>query len=301
MGAVVLGLGGIWVGWEAIIGKPAGPPPKPAPPGRQGEAVPELVRLDPGAVVDDGPPPGWSHRIIKTDLELASGDLGTLPAFARVTATRFRTLVAADVRPGASGGYALGRVGVGLAMAHRGRDIVVASKSVDDLGLNLSMLDKLVLARAEAALERGRLSARTPSFALYDASVELTDGDEHRSIYLRYGILVDPETGSLRTVVWPVAEDPEKRRAPEEMILIPPSLLFRCGIHVKAQRALGQVPVSWFFAMTGLPPGEAVRMPDELRAWSTGDPRTPEESGKLESLLRRALDGREAELRRPAL
>jgi hypothetical protein len=300
LGAVTLGVGGIWIAWEAIMGKPAGPPPKPAPPGHAGEVVPELVRLEPGAVIGDGPPTGWSHRVIKTTLELATGDLDTLPAFAKETATRFRTLLMADVRRSASGaGHALGRVGVGMAVAHRGGDIVVSSSNVDSLGDELSILDRLVLSRAEEALDRGRLAARTPTFALYDASVEIADGDKHRSAFLRYGFLVDPGSGALRTVVWPIAEDPAKRRPPEEMILITPSLEFRCGIHVKAQRALGQVPVSWFFAMTGLPTGEAVRMPEDLRAWSTRDPRDAYESGKLEGLLRRALDRPEAELRRP--
>jgi hypothetical protein len=281
-------LGGAWAAWHATFGRPVGPPPKPAPPGRSGEVVPALVHLPSGTDVGDGVPAGWSHVVLKTRTRLESGDVATLPDFARETATRFRTVVLADVRPGASG-YTLRRVGVGLALVHRDREVVVASGALDRMRVPASLLDRLVLGRAEAAVGRGRLAARTPTFALYDASVEWDDGGAHRSIYLRYALLVDRGTGGLRVFCWPTAESPADREPPPEVVAVPPGASFTCGIHVKAERALGGLPVSWLFAMTELPPGERRPLPDSLREWSVADPATAEASEAMERALRGAL------------
>lgn len=282
-----------WALWHWASGSVA-PHAKPVPPGHVGEVVPELVTIEPGTIVGDGPPAGWSHLVIKSIMHLESGDVASLPDFARETATLFRTVVLADVRPVPSSGgqstYFLHRIGAGLALADREGDTIVDSASLDRLGIELPLVSKLVLDRAEAALHRGRLAARTPTFALYDASVELAEGDRHRSILLRYALLVDPSNGDLRTVVWPVAAAPDDRVPPSSMIALKPLLLFHCGIHVLARRAFGQVPVAWYFAMSGLPPGDAIPMPPELQALAISDPETADESAILERRLRQALD-----------
>src|SRR4051812_26902254 len=59
----------------------------------------ELVLLAPGTQVDRTLPPGWTHLVIKSVPRLASGDLDTLPKMATTTATLFRTVLLADVRP----------------------------------------------------------------------------------------------------------------------------------------------------------------------------------------------------------
>src|SRR3954469_7829128 len=62
------------------------------------DALPELVLLAPGTVLDSETPKGWSDPIIKSVMHLESGDIETLPKFARATATRFKTVILADVR-----------------------------------------------------------------------------------------------------------------------------------------------------------------------------------------------------------
>lgn len=286
---VVVLLGGVWAFWQATLGRPVEPAPPPPPPGVEGEAVPELVAIEPGLVVSDRAPTGWTHLVLKTFTKLETGDLGTLPSFAKDTATRFRTVLLADVRPGPRG-YALRRVGVGLALSHEGQEIVVASSALDRLGVPASLLDTMVLGRAEKAVARGRLAARSPTFALYDASVEWNDAGRHESIYLRYALLVEPEAGVLRTFCWPVAADPADRVPPETLVEIPSGTIFHCGIHVLAERAFGQIPVSWLFAMNALPPGPRLTMPERLQPWSIRDPRTADGSRALEAVLREALD-----------
>lgn len=287
-------VGAAWFVWQTTLGGPTAPPPRPAPPGATGAVVPELVSLEPGANLRAGLPQGWSERVLESATVLESGDLGAMPSFARNLAERFYTAVLADVRPRPGPGatrYALHRLGTGLGLVHDGKLLVVELDSLDRLGIALSVLEKLTLGRAQAALGRGRLAARTATFVLYDASVEWSDSQTtpNRSVYLRYGILVDPETGSLRTVVWPVAAQADARKPPESLVLMPRNLQFACGVNVKAERALGGLPVGWKFAIDRLPPGEPIPMSPELQAWSTRDPATPEESVELEAVLRKAL------------
>ncbi len=274
--------------WTVTFGRPTPETPKPAPAGGTASA-PELVRIAPGTVVENTVPKGWTSRIIKTVMRLKSGDVNSLPEFASQTATKLRTVVLADVQAGDTG-YTLRRLGVGLAMNHKGTDLVVSSDSVGRLGVEVSTVDKLVLSRAEQALDRGRLAARTPTFVAYDASVEYLEAGQHRSIYLRYAIEVDPRTGQIRTVVWPIQEDPLERKPPDELVLLPPNALFRCGVHVKASRLPGGLPIAWYFAMDGLPPGERMPITPELRKWSTFDPETGPQSTRFEAVVREAIE-----------
>ncbi len=259
----------------------------------RGDLRPVLVFLDPGTRVEAEPPPGWSDLVIKSVLYLASGDLDTLPESARETATKFRTAVLADVRPvpGEPGSFHLSRVGAGLCLTIEGRDTVISRATLKSQGVSLSALDGLVLGRAEAALTRGRLAARTPTFALYETPVEFADPSGiHRSILLRYALLVDRRSGRLTTVCWPIPDPPSRGEPPETIRLLPPNLVFRCGLHVKAGRVVGRLAVSWKIAMDDLPPGRTVPMGEPLRSLSTRDFGSPEDSAELEEAVRRAVD-----------
>lgn len=278
---------GAAVWWKATFGQSTPEQPRPTTTSA-GNNTPKLVRITPGTVVNDQVPEGWSCRIIKTVLKLKSGDVDSLPQFAFEAATRLKTVVLAEVGPGPSG-YTLRRLGVGLAMKHQGSDIVVSSDSAARLGVELSSLDRLVLSRAEKALDRGRMVARTPTFMVYDASVESLQEGGHRSVFLRYALMVNPRIGQIHTLVWPVAEDPLNRSAPETMVLLPPNALFHCGIHVQATRLPGGLPVAWYFAMDGLPPGERLPLTPELRKWSILDPKTGPQAIRFEAATREAL------------
>lgn len=259
----------------------------------QADLLPVLVMLEPGTVVESDPPPGWSDPVIKSVTHLASGDMETLPAVAKTSATRFRTVVLADARRDPDGGgFRLLRIGAGLGTIREGRDTIIDSESLDTLGVELPTLDRMVLRRAERALGRSRLAARTPTFALYDSFVELADeGGKHRSIVLRYAMLIDPRTGALRTAYWTVAEPAASRQEPESLTLLPSNLIFRCGVHVAAKRVIGNLASSWGFAMTSLPPGATIPMPSALRALSTREP-DEFDAGALEIAVRDALGER---------
>ncbi len=253
--------------------------------------LPILVYLDPGTIVETTLPLGWSHSVIKTITHLAGGDVDTLPTFAKVSATKFRTVVLADVRPDPrTGRFILSRVGAGLGTTHNGRDTIISYDSLAKLGVDFSTLDGMVLNRAEKALGRSRIAARTATFALYDTYVELAKkSGKHHSIMLRYAIVVDPEKGTLRCVVWNVEADPVARSAPNILSLLPENFLFKCGVHVEARRMIGNLVTSWGFAMADLPAGKAIPMSPTLDKMATLEP-AEIDAASLESAVRETLD-----------
>jgi hypothetical protein len=254
--------------------------------------LPELVLVAPGTQVDRTPPPGWTHLVIKSIPRLASGDLDSLPGTAGTTATLFRTVVLTDVRPvgaGAERRFVLRRIGLGLCVPVHGRDTVVMTRSLQSQGIDLGFVARTVLERAEQEVRRGRLVARTPTFALFSAPAVVRNGNAHQEVLLRYALLVDPSSGALHTLVWEIALDPARRSAARSMVQLAPGLIYDCGLDVMAERLLGAVPVNWSFAMRSLPPGQARPMSADLQAWSVREARTQSEAGQLENALRMAL------------
>jgi hypothetical protein len=260
---------------------------------REGAApLSELVLIKPGTQVDRSIPAGWTHLVVKSVPRLASGDLDTLPGMASSTATLFRTAILAEVKPigeGSQRHYVLRRIGLGLCTPVQGHDTVVSSGSVATQGVDLGMVGRTVLEKAEQELHRGRLIARTSTFALFSAPCIIQSGKAHREVLLRYAMLADPATGALRTLVWAIAADPERRVNAETMVLIKPGVVYDCAIDVAAERIFGTVPVSWSFAIRSLPPGQARVVSADLQPWSVRDLRTPLEASQFEEVLRTSL------------
>ncbi len=256
-------------------------------------SLPTLVFLRPGTRVESAQqlPNGWSHLVIKSIPRLASGDLGTLPAVAKSTATMFRTTMLADVRSVSANGapYVLRRVGLGLCTPVRGVDTVISSVTLNEQRISLGLVGSRVLERAEQELARGRIKARTPTFALFSGPTVMKAGATHAPMVLRYALLVDPQTGDLHTLLWPQALQPQDRAAPQRIALLPPGLLHDGTMDVAASRVLATVPVNWSFALSELPPGRVLRTTPELRRWTLPDTLSPAEAAALETELRRLL------------
>ena len=263
-----------------------------AEPGRVRRA--ELVPIAPGTLVGDQPLRTWSHLVIKCLPRLASGDLETLPRSAFRTAALIRTVILADVGRSADdpSRFALRRVGVGLCVPDLSKgDVVVESGRLEESGVKLGMMEKIVLQSAEAELALGRLIARRPAFALYHGPAVLQVEGVHHKVELFYAFLVDEQSGALRVLVWSEEARKGGPAAPARLVELRPNLVFDCPLNVKAERLLGTVPVSWSFAMESLPPGQPRPMTPDLRRYLGGDAqqRDPE---RMEQALRRALTGR---------
>jgi hypothetical protein len=256
------------------------------------EELPGLKLVTPGTRVDDGPPPGWTHLILKSVPRIATGDVDSLPESGRVTAAMFRNIVLADVRRSKrpEGGFYLHRMGLGVCVPDRGHDVVVTTESLDKLGIELGTIPRLILGRNESALGQGQLVARTSTFALFRSPVLMVVGGTHRRELLNYALCVDPKTGVLRTGLWWIDEEPANRQAAQQLELLAPSpLIFPCDLDVVARRLFGEIPVSWSIAMRTLPPGKVVPMPESLQRWSITDPTTFEQAAAMEREVRKVV------------
>jgi hypothetical protein len=206
---------------------------------------PRLVLLAPGTQVDGTLPSNWSDRVIRSVPRLASGKTATLPSSAKGSATLFRTTILADVVRRREG-YRLRAIGVGNAVPFGGREVVVTPDGPDDARGTLSTIEKIVCQRA------------------YDELARLVVRGRHEEVDLYYGILVDPDTGALRTLNW--ATLPGKPRPPSRITLLPPDDTFDCGLDVRVTRTVGPWSVAWSFAMASLPAGKAIPVtPDAAR------------------------------------
>jgi hypothetical protein len=260
-------------------------------PVKAGTGLPGLVLIAPGTHVGDAAPRGWSHLVVKSVPKLESGDLDTLPSFAATTATLFRTVILADVRPsnGGAARYALSRVGLGLAVPAGGQDTVVTHENASSAELSLGFVERKVFDRAEAELKKARLVARRERFAVLAAPSELLVDGRHEGVYLFYALTVDPDDGRLSVFLWAYTNDPARKPRVSPLSLLTTPLVYRCGLDVQAERLLGALPVNWSFAMRSVPPGKPLAAADGLRRWLTDPKRIAAAPEAFEALLRADL------------
>lgn len=254
-------------------------------------ALPELVLLAPGTRVEGGPPKGWSDLILKSIPKLESGDVDSLPSFAGATATLFRSVILADVRPtpGERPGYRLARIGLGLCVPSKGVDTIVTRKHVAAGHVTLGLIERKVLHRAEDELKKARLVARSDHFAVLAAPSSLLVNGKHEEVYLFYALCVDPKDGKLSVLLWAYTAASERPARLSSLALLPPKLVYQCGLDVKADRLLGALPVNWSFAMRSLPQGTRLTVPPTLRPWLTDPKRIGAETPAFETNLRALL------------
>jgi hypothetical protein len=258
---------------------------------------PKLMYLQPGTLIGDKPPAGWSHLVVHSIPRLASGDQGTLPAGSSKTATYFRTVILANVTPVDSDEkeFELVQIGIGMcvpAPQDEEHDIVVAADRLDALGLHLSMVQRVVLDAAEAELAEGRIIARTPTFALFRSPATVVGpGNEHRKTNLYYAFCVERSTGKLEVAVWTMSPEAKSLRPPGALVRLGSNPRFDCQLDVRAKRILGTVPYSWSFALRTLPAGRTLRVAPPLGELIATIGRHPAEGDpeELERLLMKTM------------
>jgi hypothetical protein len=265
-----------------------------------GMSQPRLVYLKPGLRITKKPPEGWSHLVIKSIPRLATGDLGSLPAGSKKTATLFRSVLLANVKPVDINekDFELTQIGVGICIPDpqdEDQDIVVSADMLSALGLNhLTTVQRMVLDAAELEMAEGRIIARTATFALFRSPVTILDpgaGGKHAKANLHYAFSTNRATGRLDVAVWTMKPESAPQQAPATLVKLAADTIFPCELDVRARRILGTIPFSWSFAMRELPPGRELRVPSSLGSLIVTTNRHPAESDpdELERLLIKTL------------
>jgi hypothetical protein len=263
-----------------------------------GFSQPRLVYLQPGLKIEKKAPKGWTHLVVKSLPRLTTGDRGSLPAGSSKTATMFRNVLLANVKPVDMNekDFELTQVGLGMCVPNPqndAEDIVVTADHLEALGLNhLTMIQRMVLDAAEVEMAEGRIISRTATFALFRSPVTMVDtGGKHSKFNIHYAFCVERTTGKLHVGVWAMRPQPESQQAPATLVKLAPDAIYPCELDVRAKRILGTVPYSWSFGIRSLPPGEKLRVPPALGKQIVATSRHPAESDpdELERLLMETL------------
>jgi hypothetical protein len=111
-------------------------------------------------------------------------------------------------------------------------------------------------------MDRGRLIARTPTFALLRSPAIVLIEGRHQPVDLHYAFCVNSDTGGLKTLCWAVIAGSQS--PPKEIIAMTTKANFDCTLDVAVARKVGPLPITWSFAMTALPPGQATPVSEPL-------------------------------------
>lgn len=244
---------------------------------------PEL--LAPGTVVGDGPPPGWSHLVIKSLPRVHPNHVKSVDGLtARMTAWLFTAFVA-DVTPDPP--HRLRAVALGLGTEVNGRHTVLDVPTANKHGVELNWITKEILTKAHEAQALARIVVHGPTMGLVDTAVWYRCGESNRLIRLRYALLVDEGTGRLDVLMWALA--PPACRDPNEAAWLGPHQLDPAElVPDKKQFSLVGIPSEAAFGIVKLPAHRArVALPDELLPLATRTTFTSDEARELEVAVRK--------------
>jgi hypothetical protein len=241
--------------------------------------------LAPGTVVGDGPPPGWSHLVIKSLPRVRPEHHSQVDGLTvRMTAWLFTAFVA-DVTPDKP--HRLRDIALGLGTEVNGKHTVLDVPTARQHGVELNWITTEILTKAHEAQSLARIVVHGPTMGLVDTAVWFRCGTTNRLIRLRYALLVDPQTGRLDVLMWALA--PPECRDPHEAVWLNDSQLDPAGlVPDKKQFSLVGIPNAASFGIDRLPAHRAkVSLASELLPLATRTAFTPDEARDLEAALRR--------------
>lgn len=263
-----------------------------APPAR-------LVLLQAGSRFEgEKPPQGWSHLVIKSIPKLATGDLDTLSEQAFETARRVRPVIVADVRRSSAADdapFRLNRVSVGLCApgVDPNTEKVVTPTSIEGTKGPWTAKQRLILAAMSLETSGARLAAATSTFALLRTPVTFLIDGSHQKAEVCYALLVDPQRGRLQTLVWVDHPGSDGQGAAPIVARRIASPVFDSPMDVKAGRILGNIPVTWSFAVREIPPGADIPFSPEITRLLSSTTNDPTRSSEIGRALSADLQSRE--------
>jgi hypothetical protein len=239
---------------------------------RPAEAIP------PGTVIERGPPPGWSHLVIKAVGHIRPDHRDRVNDFTARMAGWMFTAFLADVGCEGSRHY-LRAVALGLGTAVNGKDTIVTPESP-----GVGLVGRTLLTKGYGRQRQTTVAVHGPTMALVDTPTWFRCGDKNRLVRYRYALLVDVPTGRLDVLAWVLD------CGPDEMALLEPNTIDEVELFVDRKEFTLGVPSEAAFAVDRLPRGRAtIVMPAELRPLLRETRFTPQTAAGLETALRQLL------------
>jgi hypothetical protein len=218
--------------------------------------------IEPGTVVEEKAPKGWSHLIIRSHPRVADEELSKVNAITARHASLLFTAMTAKVeqyRDDAETKYRIKDVGVGFG-APIGRRLTILSPDTQaELGANLSFVGSQVLATCYEEQKAGRVVCQGDTMAIVDTYVVLNREGRHRWCAFRHAMLIDARNGALATLLWPIDLDESARRyvgpaGPVEWLA--PNKIEDSILRVDSNQITFGFPSKTAFAVDHMPRGE---------------------------------------------
>jgi hypothetical protein len=251
-----------------------------------------LEHIPVGTEIGKDAPRGWTHLVLFATPTLTEEDVRDSPKMATHYARMFKFTLLANVvgvQEGPKISYGLQRVARGFAIDINGKEAVVDGRNT--LGADLGLFGRRILSENEAILDKDVYQvARTATMLVFDAQATMLSGKDHVKMTMRHAILVDPDTGRLRTLVWLLAKAQTGYYPAEKALqLLPPNMQEARLLHVLKDRFTLGIPSPDAFALVRIPQGTPIPYTQELQQAATIGPFARDQVFALEAALRTAV------------
>jgi len=220
----------------------------------------KIELIPPGTTIDDQAPKPWTHLIVKSQPRVAAGDvLKVSSTQIRLAGTFFMATIARVERVDQGGkvSHRLARLASGIGTKVNGRDTIVSPDTTGRLGANVGFLAGIVLSEMYDKQRSVEVVLRSETCAVYDTPIVIRMGDKNRSLVLRYGVVVDLQSGQLDTLCWLIDVDEDGRYLglSGNMQWLAANKVMDCPLYVdKSEYTLG-LPSDNAFACLKIPQG----------------------------------------------
>jgi len=250
--------------------------------------------IPPGTVVENKPPTGWSHLVIKSLPHIREDQKKDLPGLVISNASWMFTAFLADVKKETRDGrthYRFNKAALGLGAKAKGRDTILTPETGRKLGGDMGLFGGEILSKGYDVQNKAVLVFSGASMGLLDTPVWFRCGDDNRLIRYRYAMLVDAPTGRLDVLLWRLGLENGSCSGLETALLIASNTIDPAELVVDRKKVnrLG-VPSDDAFAVEKMPVGRAIPLPTELRPLAAQTRFTADEAHGLDSALRKLLN-----------
>lgn len=255
-------------------------------------AIRPVDLLEPGTIIADTPPEGWSHLVVKSRPRIADEELGRVAGVTARLASFIVTGFVANVEktPGQDR-YRINGVAFGLGTRVGDKDIVLSPDTQKQLGANLGILQRPVFDIAFERQAEGKVLISAPSLVVVDTHSVFQREGRNRAVAFRYAMVLEPRSGQLTNLVWAVDRDERGEGfAIGPIEVLPASLVQSPLLYVDPNEYTLGVPSNNAYGVRRLPQGERqIPITGELERLCPLERYTVEAAARLDAALRAGL------------
>lgn len=253
-----------------------------------------LSWIEPGTLLENGHPAGWTRLVIKNNMKIVAGATGAQARSWNELLSSFSLAVTARVAqsPNEQSQYVLEEVAMGWCREIGTASTVISSGTHQQLKAELTAMEAILLAMQELDCEQNiRVIARSAITMFYDVERHFVFDGQHKLATIRHAILVNPRTGSLSAFLWIVSPAENLSDGGQAIELLPNDFVTTFELRLKpAEGRILALPAPEDFAIMRLPSGhDQLPIDAALAELAFASSFTPQSARQLEKRLQHRL------------